>query len=68
MAEVERKEITPGITFCKKYCKYCDICVKVCPTDNLSFDKDKMVFSNGPCSMCGLCMKFCPDFAIEVTK
>ena len=58
------------------FCKGCNICIHVCPTNVL--DESKQVNSRGyllpaiidaeACSNCRQCEIFCPDFAIFVIE
>jgi len=55
------------IAIIPRYCKGCDICVKVCPADVLDMKDFKACVVNlEACTECLLCEVSCPDFAIEV--
>lgn len=60
-------------------CKGCNLCVVVCPQQNLSLSTSlnrngyhPAVFSyhgkKGDCTACGLCYLNCPDFAITEVR
>lgn len=53
-----------------KYCKGCEICVQVCPTDVLAIsEKQKAeVVAIDKCTGCISCEIYCPDFAIAVRE
>ena len=46
-------------------CSRCMKCVKSCPTNNISFQDDKFVFSN-KCVMCTRCSYNCPKDAFSI--
>jgi 2-oxoglutarate ferredoxin oxidoreductase subunit delta len=50
-----------------KLCKLCNICVRMCPVENLKIE-DRVLGELGHCTACGLCAQHCPDMAIEVEK
>ena len=55
------------ITIIPRYCKGCDICVKLCPKSVLEIKDFKVhVARIEDCNECMLCEIRCPDFAIEV--
>jgi len=55
------------ITIIPRYCKGCDICVKLCPKSVLEIQDFKVhVARIEDCNECMLCEIRCPDFAIEV--
>jgi len=55
------------ITITPRYCKACEICVKMCPKDVLEIKNFKVhVARIEDCIECMLCEIRCPDFAIEV--
>ena len=56
------------ITVIPRYCKGCEICVKMCPKSVLEIKDFKVhVARIEDCIDCMLCEIRCPDFAIEVT-
>jgi 2-oxoglutarate ferredoxin oxidoreductase subunit delta len=55
------------ITVIPRYCKGCEICVKLCPKSVLEIKEFKVhVVRIQDCNACMLCEIRCPDFAIEV--
>ncbi len=63
MAKAERIEINT------KWCKGCEICVELCPTNTLEMvDFKAAVKDINKCTACMQCELRCPDFAIEVYK
>ena len=55
------------ISITPRYCKGCEICVKLCPSDVLEIKDFKVhVARIEDCTECMLCEIRCPDFAIEV--
>ena len=56
-----------NITIIPRYCKGCEICVKLCPQSVLEIKEFKVhVARIQDCNECMLCEIRCPDFAIEV--
>ena len=63
MPKAERIEINT------KWCKGCEICVELCPTDALQMKDFKCAVKDlDKCIACMQCELRCPDFAIEVYK
>lgn len=53
----------------KEWCKGCEICVELCPTNALEMkDFKASVRDLEKCIACMQCEIRCPDFAIEVYK
>ncbi|HCW92149.1 MULTISPECIES: 4Fe-4S dicluster domain-containing protein [Flexistipes] len=51
------------------WCKGCEICVELCPTNALEMQDFKAVVKDlEKCIACMQCELRCPDFAIEVYK
>jgi len=47
-------------------CNGCGACVKMCPADAISGEKDKLhLISEALCINCGVCGKICPEAAIN---
>ena len=74
VAEQESKP-KASVTILSEYCKGCELCVRACPTGNLSLSQQlnrkgyhPAVFdfegARGQCSACGICYWVCPDMAI----
>ena len=53
-----------------RWCKGCDICVKMCPERCLTLNAEQIVVLTKPdaCTGCRVCEWLCPDFAIDVIK
>jgi 2-oxoglutarate ferredoxin oxidoreductase subunit delta len=57
------------ISIIPRYCKGCEICVKLCPKQVLGMEMFKVkVVDIDACTICGACELRCPDFAIFVEK
>lgn len=57
------------ISIIPRYCKGCEICPKLCPTQVLGMEMFKVkVVDIDKCIICGACELRCPDFAIFVEK
>jgi 2-oxoglutarate ferredoxin oxidoreductase subunit delta len=70
---VENVETTESqkvrINIIPRYCKGCEICVKLCPTQVLGMEMFKAkVVDVEKCTICMACELRCPDFAIFVEK
>ncbi len=52
----------------ERWCKGCDICVKLCPERCLALNRKQIVVLTDPeaCTGCRICEWLCPDFAITV--
>jgi len=46
-------------------CNHCGICKKVCPVDNIDYDKDNRPFFKHHCEQCLACIQYCPQKAIN---
>jgi len=52
-----------------RFCKGCEICVRLCPTQVLGMEMFKAkVVDVDKCILCMACELRCPDFAIFVEK
>ncbi len=53
----------------KDNCSACDACLKLCPHEVISLDKDQQRYSIAAehCTACGLCVDVCTDKAIEIS-
>ncbi|MBI5419884.1 MAG: 4Fe-4S binding protein [Deltaproteobacteria bacterium] len=57
------------ISIIPRFCKGCEICVKLCPTQVLGMEMFKVkVVDIDKCTVCMACELRCPDFAIFVDK
>jgi len=57
-----------SLTFIRKYCKGCGICVRFCPAGVMELQGNGRLNIIKPknCTGCGICELRCPDFAITV--
>ena len=70
---VEKIEATENeevkIRIIPRFCKGCEICVKLCPTKVLGMEMFLVKVVNiDACNACMLCELRCPDFAIFIDK
>ncbi|HEU5361466.1 MAG TPA: 4Fe-4S binding protein [Candidatus Deferrimicrobiaceae bacterium] len=70
---VEKIESTENqkvkISIIPRFCKGCEICVKLCPTKTLGMEMFLVkVVDIDKCTACMSCELRCPDFAIFVEK
>ena len=57
------------ISIIPRYCKGCEICVKLCPTQVLGMEMFLVkVVDIDKCNVCMACELRCPDFAIFIDK
>jgi 2-oxoglutarate ferredoxin oxidoreductase subunit delta len=54
----------------RDWCKGCNICVALCPTQVLALDEHEKatVIALERCTLCRSCELHCPDLAIEVSR
>ena len=52
----------------KSMCVSCKDCAGVCPTDAISFHKEKAVIDSEKCISCNFCVQACPQKAIKAPK
>jgi ferredoxin len=52
---------------CTQGCIGCSICVKVCPLNAISIDRNLAVIDYTKCDSCGLCATVCPKHLIVDT-
>lgn len=45
-------------------CNQCSLCVKICPTQNIDFQNDKLIWHNH-CEQCLACIQWCPQEALQ---
>jgi len=50
---------------CSVGCIACETCVRLCPFDAISMEKNLAVLDHERCRVCGLCIPRCPTRAIE---
>lgn len=50
----------------QKACIHCKQCLKYCPTDALSFNKNEITIDKSRCIGCGQCAKRCPKHIFEM--
>jgi len=64
-----RENDTVRISIIPRYCKGCEICVKLCPVQALGMERFKSkVMDIDKCVLCMQCEMRCPDFAISVER
>lgn len=65
------------VYFDENKCKGCELCTRVCPTNIVIMDRDRInikgyhpatVKEMDKCIACGSCAKTCPDVVIRVEK
>jgi len=69
----EKIEVTENpavkISIIPRFCKGCEICVKLCPTQVLAMEMFLVkVVDIDKCNACMFCELRCPDFAIFIDK
>ena len=54
----------------KKWCKKCNICIDLCPSNALTSNEEgyPKLADEKLCTRCKLCELRCPDFAIEIKE
>jgi len=54
---------------CKRGCIKCGICIKVCPTNAVSWSKNGIpIFDMSKCNLCNLCVEKCPTYVIKIQR
>lgn len=48
-------------------CNKCEICIKVCPSNNIMMNNDKLIWQNH-CEQCLACIQWCPQEALQYGK
>ncbi|MGE5416599.1 MAG: EFR1 family ferrodoxin [Acidobacteriota bacterium] len=48
-------------------CNQCGICVKVCPSDNITLQNDKLTWQKN-CEQCLACIQWCPQESLQYGK
>ena len=67
-AKVQKKKGEATIEIIEAWCKGCEICVKLCPTNALEMrGLVAAVRDIEACTKCMLCELRCPDFCIRVS-
>ena len=51
----------------EKLCKFCNLCIKMCPKKILKFE-DKELKQDEGCIDCSICEKYCPEMGLKVEK
>ena len=49
-----------------KECKECKLCIRMCPTGNISFNKDGKIEFGSNCILCVKCYNLCPMNAVHM--
>lgn len=57
-----------GIKILLEKCVGCGLCVKVCPVNALTLDKNKAVIDYEKCTLCGCCVESCKFEAIKMLR
>ncbi|MFX1396391.1 MAG: hydrogenase iron-sulfur subunit [Promethearchaeota archaeon] len=55
-----------GIEIDENLCGLCGLCVKACPYNALSIEKEKISIDKFKCKGCGTCVSVCPTDAIDM--
>ncbi len=66
--KVEVRSIEEGVRKNEEKCTQCGVCISMCPSGALIFDKktSKIIFDESKCVVCGLCIDACPTTAMEL--
>lgn len=56
---------TPSRLHATAACNQCRTCERICPTRNITVEKDSVVFKND-CTQCYACIHWCPKGAVEI--
>ncbi|MEM2544135.1 MAG: glycyl-radical enzyme activating protein [Nitrososphaerota archaeon] len=59
-------ELSKNLMYFEYKCINCKMCVKVCPTNAISFDGEKKTIDRVLCSRCGICAEYCPTGALRI--
>ncbi|MBW2987432.1 4Fe-4S binding protein [Candidatus Woesearchaeota archaeon] len=51
----------------EKLCKFCNLCIQMCPKKCLKFEGKELVQGEG-CIDCGICEKYCPEMGLKLKK
>lgn len=54
------------MTWNKKLCTFCGICVRICPQDAISIKGKTFVVDKEKCWRCGRCSRVCPEKALTI--
>lgn len=66
--KAEKKKTPAKIEIIEKWCKGCEICVKLCPANVLEMRGLVVAVKDiDACTKCMLCELRCPDFCISVS-
>jgi ferredoxin len=64
---IEVEELSGKVFKDEKLCTDCGLCVGVCPTDAIKFEKNNAVkISNNDCVQCRACVEACPFGAVKI--
>lgn len=62
----ESQKISKEVSYIKKICIKCQLCVKNCPQGALFFYKNNIFYSDKNCILCGKCVQLCPVNARKI--
>lgn len=67
---VSYKTLEKSVVMCKDKCVECGACAGVCPTQAITFNKDKaeVTYNENKCILCRICVKTCPLRAISIEE
>jgi ferredoxin len=66
-AGIKIQPLSQDIVKDEKRCIDCGVCIPLCPSDALVFDRErKVIFEDKRCIACEMCVKACPQKAMEL--
>ena len=61
-------DLNSNISISDEKCNLCKTCEKVCPTNSIKIQDEKIEIDNESCILCSWCSSTCPEGAIKVNK